>query len=174
MEQRGHDAGASGSGARRPPDPAAVAAFWSAARAAHPDLPERCAVRWIGIDAPTTRQILELIRRREKTGTFTLPWLVARGERPMPAVGDCLVLVDWDGTPALAVRLTGVREVAFGAISERETAVDGPPVRSLAVWKPLHRRHWTAMLAPHGLTVTDAMPVLVETFEPVYDPADAR
>jgi hypothetical protein len=30
------------------------------------------------------------------------------------------------------------------------------------------------MLAPHGLVVTDAMPVWVETFDLYYDPAKRR
>ena len=53
-------------------------AFWTEARqsVAHHNLAETYQVRWIGLDEETTRQILELIILGDKTGTFTLPWLV--------------------------------------------------------------------------------------------------
>ena len=46
------------------PSPAAVAAFWARAQQAVPELQSAggCQWRWIGLDAPTTRQIIELIR----------------------------------------------------------------------------------------------------------------
>jgi uncharacterized protein YhfF len=122
-------------------------------------------VRWIGLDHASTEQVLALIEAGDKTGTFTLPWIVARTSQAAPRVGDNIVLIDFGGRPRLLVRLTGIEEVPFGAVSERHTAVDGSPVRSLKVWKPLHTQYWNAMLAPFGLQVSDDMPVLVESFE---------
>ena len=153
------------------PSPAAVAAFWARAQSAVPELQSAagCQWRWIGLDAPTTRQIFDLIRVGDKTGTFTLPWLVARGERPPPQVGDSLVLVDYDGTPTLLVRTRRVHTVAFGDMTNEDTAVDGSPVRDIAVWRPLHTAYWGAMLEPYGLAVADDMPVIVEAFELLFD-----
>lgn len=161
----------SSSGEPAKPSSAAVAAFWARAQQAVPELQSAagCQWRWIGLDAPTTRQIFDLIRAGDKTGTFTLPWLVERGERPPPQVGDCLVLVDYDGTPTLLVRTRRVHTVPFGAMTNEDTAVDGSPVRDIAVWRPLHTAYWGAMLAPHGLVVTDDMPVIVEAFELLFD-----
>ena len=149
------------------PDEAELDAFWRNAKKCVPDagLPERYQVRWIGLDEATTRQIFELIRARDKTGTFTLPWIVARTEQPTPQVGDAIILIDFDGTPEMLIRLTEIQAVPFGEISEEHTAVDGTPVRNLAIWKPLHTQYWNGMLAPFHLEVTDDMPVWIEKFE---------
>jgi uncharacterized protein YhfF len=153
------------------PTTAALDAFWAQARAARPA--ERLAsdyqVRWIGLDAPSTRQIFDLIRCGDKTGTFTLPWIVERTGSPRPAVGDCIILIDFDGTPTMLVRMERIHEVPFGRITAADTAIDGSPVRDLAVWKPLHTGYWGALLQPFGLDVTEDMPVWIEKFALVHD-----
>lgn len=152
------------------PDTRALQRFWQSARG----IPSGAVagdgyqVRWIGLDHDSTEQVLALIEAGDKTGTFTLPWLVAHTDQPAPRVGDCIILIDFTGRPRLLVRLTGIEEVTFGALDERHTAVDGTPVRPLMIWKPLHTRYWNPMLKPFGLQVTDAMPVLVERIELLF------
>jgi len=150
--------------------------FW---RAAHQELKEArlgedYQVRWIGLNDETTKQILELIQIGDKTGTFTLPWIVAKTDRVMPEAGDAIVLVDFDGAPKLLVRLTAIEEVLFGEITTGHIAIDGTPVRALDVWKPLHTQYWNQMLEPFDLTVSDDMPVLVEKFELLYPNSQLR
>lgn len=149
------------------PDIAALDAFWTDAKAAigGETLPVNYQVRWIGLDEESTDQILDLIRAGDKIGTFTLPWIVARTDQPVPVAGDAIILIDFRGGPHLLVRLTRIEEVAFGAITTAHTQIDGSPVRDLAVWKPLHTRYWNELLAPFDLGVSDDMPVWVETFE---------
>jgi len=151
--------------------PEPVRTFLDAARAARPDLQEISAweVRCIGLDAETTQQIFELIRIRDKTGTFSLPWMVERTDRRVPHVGLCLVLVDMTGRPTLLVRLVAVREALFGQVTEADTAVDGSPVRDPVVWKALHEQYWNSLLAPYGLCVSDQMPFWIESFELLFD-----
>lgn len=154
------------------PTPAALEAFVAAARAARPDLELRTAeleLRWIGLDADTTRQIFELIRIGDKRGTFTLPWIVERTGSPAPRVGQWLVLIDLDGTPVLLTRVTRLDTAIFGQVTAEHTAIDGSPVRDPAVWVPLHTVYWNGHLAPFGLTVTPEMPFWVEEFELIYD-----
>ncbi len=157
-----------------PPSAAAVEAFLDAARNSRPDLDltDNWEVRWIGLDEETTYRIFDLIRAGDKTGTFTLPWVVERTERQVPYAGLCLVLVDMHGRPTLLVRLREVREAVFGEVTAAHTAVDGSPVRDPVVWKALHTRFWNDLLAPYGLAVTEQMPFWIEPFELVYD-ADA-
>ncbi|MFW2406049.1 MAG: ASCH domain-containing protein [Gammaproteobacteria bacterium] len=154
------------------PNIAELDAFWEGARVAlnGTDLTQSYQVRWIGLDDATTVQVIDLIRAGDKKGTFTLPWIVERTDQPNPAVGDTIILVDFDGHPRQLVRLTDIEQVAFGAITAAHTAIDGTPVRDLEIWIPLHTRYWNAMLEPHGLEVTQDMPVLVEGFELLYDP----
>lgn len=78
------------------------------------------------------------------------------------------MLIDYDGAPTMVLRITGNETVAIDAIDERLTGLDGPPVRNVEVWKPVHRNFWNGELKRHGLTVTDDMSVLVERFELVY------
>lgn len=153
------------------PTTEAIEAFLEAARRARPDLEltDNWEVRWIGLDEETTYRIFELIRAEDKTGTFTLPWLVERTGRKVPHAGLCLVLVDMAGRPTLLVRVREVREAVFGQVTSADTAVDGTPVRDPEVWKALHTEFWNDLLAPHGLEVTEDMPFWIEPFELVYD-----
>ena len=126
-------------------------------------------VRWIGLDAPTTRSIFELIRKGDKTGTFTLPWIVERTGLAPPAIGQRMVLIDHDGTPVLLLRTAEVREVVFGRVTAADIAIDGSPVRDPAIWKPLHTDYWNALLRPFGLAVSDDMPFWAERFTLLFD-----
>ncbi len=156
-------------GCGRPTDEA-LDAFWQNATGnlTNSGLPGGYEVRWIGLDAESTKQILELIRAGDKTGTFTLPWIVERTDQPKPREGAAIILIDFDGAPALLIRLTEIFEVPFGQITAEHTAVDGLPVRDLSVWKPLHTQYWNSMLAPFSLSVSDDMPVWIEKFELLY------
>jgi uncharacterized protein YhfF len=151
----------------RRPDLAELEAFWNMACDRLPALAQGPGyqVRWIGLDHDTTEQVIELIRAGDKTGTFTLPWIIEGTGQPDPNVGDPLILIDFNGNPRLLVRLTKIQAVPFGEITEADTAIDGSPVRSMEIWRPLHTRYWNAMLSPFGLEVSDDMPVLVEAFE---------
>lgn len=126
-------------------------------------------VRWIGLDAPTTRSIFELIRKGDKTGTFTLPWIVERTGLAPPAIGQRMVLIDHDGTPVLLLRTAEVREAVFGRVTAADIAIDGSPVRDPAIWKPLHTDYWNALLRPFGLAVSDDMPFWAERFTLLFD-----
>lgn len=151
-------------------DTARITAFFEKARATRPklDLPAFAEVRWIGLDPDTTEQIIELIKSGKKTGTFTLPWIAERTRAEPPQPGLPLICIDFSCQPRLVVRLTDVETVPFGDITEEHTAIDGPPVRPLDIWKPLHTQYWNSQLAPFGLTVSEAMPVWIEPFELVY------
>ena len=157
------------------PDIAELEDFWARAKRqlAGTELPDEYQVRWIGLDLDTTRQVLELIVAGDKTGTFTLPWFVEHTDQPTPAVGDVIILVDFDGHPRLLVKLTHIEPVPFGEITAEHTRIDGTPVRDLAVWIPLHTQYWNRMLEPLGLRVGAEMPVWVEKFE-LLTPARAR
>jgi uncharacterized protein YhfF len=152
------------------PDPAELDRYWQRARPKNSqrDLAADYEPRWIGLDEPTTEEVIELIRSGDKTGTFTLPWIIEHTDQPAPTVGDSIILVDFGGHPRLLVRLTDITTVAFGDITATHTSIDGTPVRDLAVWKPLHTSYWNNLLAPYQLEVSEGMPVLVERFKLLY------
>ena len=149
------------------PDPAELDGFWRAAFDKRPELAQGpdYQVRWIGLDDESTEQIIDLIETGDKTGTFTLPWIIERTDQPDPKVGDPIILIDFHGKPRLLVRLTSIHQVSFGTVTEDDIAIDGTPVRTLEIWKPLHTQYWNALLTPFDMTVSEDMPVLVEAFE---------
>ena len=150
------------------PKIAELDAFWAAARAAVKLDSEHYQVRWIGLDHDSTEEVLELIASGDKTGTFTLSWIVEQTSQPEPAVGDAIILIDFEGHPRQLVQLAHIELVHFGAITTAHTAIDGTPVRDLAIWKPLHTSYWNMLLAPFGKSVSDDMPVWVEHFLLLY------
>jgi uncharacterized protein YhfF len=149
-----------------------VQAFCAAAQRANPLLEvaaDNVEVRWIGLDAPSTLHIFDLIRAGDKRGTFTLPWIVERAGSLVPAVGRLLVLIDIGGKPVLLTRVVRVDRAIFGAVRAEHTVIDGSPVRDPATWVPLHTMYWNTHLQPFGLEVSPQMPFWIEEFELVYD-----
>ncbi|MSQ85420.1 MAG: ASCH domain-containing protein [Alphaproteobacteria bacterium] len=156
--------------AAAPTHPAALGAFWRAVQAARPDfvIPARFAVRCIGTSPEMNTIILDLIANGQKVGTFPLPLQLERLGEPLPQPGDLTAHVRLDGTPRLLVRTTAVEQVAFKDITEKHTAIDGPTVRPLDVWRKIHIPYYTNMMAGYGLSFTEDIPLCVEHFECLY------
>ena len=89
-------------------------------------LPDTASAHCIGGDSAMVDQIYALIDSGDKCGTFASRWLVEHAGKSAPKVGDVLVLVSFEGTPQLVVRLTDVEEVRFGDINESHTAIRWP------------------------------------------------
>ncbi len=133
------------------------------------ELPDNFQVRWIGGDANSTAAILQHIRNGNKTGTVSVPEAVAASGQQETKPGDSIILLNFDGTPALVVQVTATEIVAYGDINESHTALDGPQVRALDVWKPVHHGYFDRLLSPFGKSCTDSTPISFETFHIVYD-----
>ena len=154
------------------PDESTLDAFWQAARDANPDrtLPDDYQVRWIGGDESSTSAILAHIRSGDKTGTVSVPWVIERNGQHKPAVGDAIILINFDGSPAVLVQIIAIDDVPYGQITEEHTGLDGPRVRAVDIWKPIHVRYFDMLLAPYGLVTDDETPISFEKFELVYAP----
>ncbi len=122
-------------------------------------------VRSIGSTPRAKEIILKLIIDELKTGTFTSPWIYQDDRAETPVVGGYSVLVDSSNTPRGILKTTGLTTLPFNQITEHHTAVDGPGVRALDVWRSVHLRFFTQELSQRGKTFADDMPVTVETFE---------
>jgi uncharacterized protein YhfF len=147
------------------PDPTAIDTFWERAQNKFTGLGDDYQVRSLGIDAETTKQILEYIKTRDKMATFSLPWVIEANGFPYSEPGTPIVLCDYVGTPRIIVQLTDVRETTFGDIGYAESSLDGPPVQDPEVWIPLQRKYWNGLLAAYGRECSDDMPVLIEPFD---------
>ena len=124
-------------------------------------------VRSIGGTPETMEAITRLILAGDKTGTFTSPWMFEGDRSITPVVGGYSVLTDSRGAPAAVLKTTMLMTLPFNQITENETAVDGPPVRPLEVWRPIHVDFFTGELAARGKSFVEDMPVTVEAFEVV-------
>ena len=154
------------------PDAAALAAFWEACKRARPDLKlgNDYRTRLIGGSADMNNIILSLIATGQKVGTFPLPWQLEKMGESIPKPGDCTIQVDFHGTPKLVVRTTSIETIAFKNITGEHTAIDGPTVRDLAVWRGIHIPYYTGVLTKLGLVFSEDMPTCVERFELIYKP----
>ncbi len=126
-------------------------------------------VRHFGQDARVADLLVSLIAAREKTGTFTSPWIFEGNRNEAPVLGGYTVVTDFAANPRLLLRTTAVRTMRFDEISEAETLVDGPAVRTLGVWRQVHWAYFERKLAKLDRTPSPDMPVTVEEFEVVCD-----
>lgn len=150
------------------PDNEQLDIFYNNARKALGAIPEYHEVRSIGIDRESTGQILQFIQLEEKVGTFSLPWISDAEDYSETLPGTHIILTGYDGIPKALVRITEIIKVKFGSISYEDTKIDGPPVRELKIWKPLHTKYWNKLLSNYGKECSDEMPVIVEHFKLVY------
>jgi uncharacterized protein YhfF len=112
--------------------------------------------------------IIDRIATGEKSMTYSLPWIAEKENRAPPLAGRYLVALNASGNPALLLRLTEVRNLLFGEVSEKDIEREGIPMRDLAAWRPLHIDVWNEKLAPFGLSVSDDMPTWAESFDLIY------
>ena len=155
-------------GPEQNPDVELLDAFWQQAIKAVPEIARDHQVRSIGIDEETTDLIIDFIKAGEKIGTYSLPWLMEAEGHPKAMPDTPIILVSYDGIPKVVVQITSVYETTFGEISLNDTSLDGPPVRDLDVWIPLHTEYWNGLLSKHNGACTADMQVLVEKFKFIY------
>ena len=146
-----------------------VEAFWLSCQSKLATLPEDgfYRIRHFSNDAAVAKLLVDLIRRGEKTVTFTTPWIYADNRNATPVVGGYTLVTDFAGTPELILRTTGVKTMRFDEISERESQFEGPGARPLDAWQRIHWNFFSQVLEPIGKAPADEMPVTVEYFEVV-------
>ena len=118
-------------------------------------------IRCIGWDQETSETIAKLVIDGEKVGTFSLPWLHAKHPELKPEIGEFIIQTTYDWAPKALLKTVGLELVTFKDIDASYTALDGPGVRDLDVWRGVHTKHWNGLLEPHGKSVANDMPVVV-------------
>jgi len=146
-----------------------VDAFWQACQPQIDSAPadDFYRVRSIGRTPESTAIITRLILEGQKTGTFTSPWMYEGDRSITPVVGGYSVLLDETQAPRAVLKTTGLMIIPFNQITEKETAIDGPAVRPLDIWRPIHVTFFTTELEARGKEFAEDMPVTVEKFEVV-------
>jgi uncharacterized protein YhfF len=148
------------------PTAAALKTFVDGCHAALPGVrADSYRTRCIGWNRETSESICKHILAREKTGTFSAPWLWAAHPNLKPEIAQFVVFHTFDGTPRALLQTKQLTLLTFKEIDETHTALDGPSVRALDTWRGIHIKYWNSLLGPLGKEVVGEMPVVVERFE---------
>jgi uncharacterized protein YhfF len=143
--------------------------FWVRCKQALPAEPlgDRYVVRRIGNAPAICESLLQLIAAGQKTGGFSRPEeLEAAGLTPHP--GDYVILTDYDDRPRCLVQMQECRLLSFRDVGPEHTACESPAARDVDVWRGIHTRYWTPVLAAEGRVFTDDLPVLFQRFRLLY------
>lgn len=153
-----------------PATPEALAAFLDTARKACPDehIGAKARPRCIGFNHQTVNNILAVVQSGAKTGTFSPVWLHEKKPETRPTIAELMALCDYDGNPKILLQIVGLDLVKWRDIGSEHTKLDGPAVRALDVWKPMHWKLWSGQLAELGVTAAEDMPICVERFRVIY------
>ncbi|MFT4084832.1 MAG: ASCH domain-containing protein [Nocardioides sp.] len=118
----------------------------------------------------TSRQadeLLALVLDGTKTATASAAWDYEAGGDELPAVGTLGIVLDGAGHPRALLATTSVEVVPFDEVSEEHARLEGEGDLSLAHWREVHRRFFTAH-AEHEHGFVESMPVVLERFEVLY------
>jgi len=152
------------------PDPEAIARFWAEARpriaAAEPhlDLPADPPAAWgFGATSAHADGLLALVLDGVKTGTASALWDYEASGDELPRAGQLDIILDGAGAPRAVIVNTALAIVPFDEVDEGHAFAEGEGDRTLAAWRDVHERFFTAH-AQHDRGFRDDMPVVVERF----------
>jgi len=110
-------------------------------------------------------ELLALVLEGTKTATASARWEYEAEGEELPRPGDLSIILDGAGRPRALVRTTAVEVVPFREVGEEHARAEGEGDLSLAYWREVHERFFTATLEEAGRSFDDAMPVVCENLE---------
>ncbi|GMW05599.1 MAG: hypothetical protein AMXMBFR8_03960 [Nevskiales bacterium] len=140
-------------------------AFWARCREVVPagSRAARYTVRRMGNAPAISETLLRLVTTGQKTGVFSRPQdLEATGG--MPRAGDYVIFTDHSGRPRCLVQIEECRSLKFCDVGSDLTACESPAAQDVEVWRGIHRRYWTPVLAAEGKSFDDEMPIVFQRF----------
>ncbi|MER7797966.1 ASCH domain-containing protein [Microbacterium sp. NPDC096154] len=156
------------------PDPSILAAFWSRARTgiAHTEpglaLPHEPPSAWgFGATPQHADALLALVIDGIKTGTSSALWDYEVSGEPLPQRGQLDIVTDGSGTPRAVLLNTALEILPFRDVDAAHAHAEGEGDRSLAHWRDVHERFFTAY-AGHDRGFSPDMPVVVERFRVIH------
>ena len=145
-------------------DADALALFWDAARAAHPELPPSSPEAWaFGATPEHADTLLALVLAGIKTATASALWDYEATGDPLPEAGDLSIILDSASTPRAVIETTSVAIVPFDRVTAEHAHAEGEGDRTLGYWREAHELFWREHSEnPRGFEPD--MPVLCEQF----------
>jgi uncharacterized protein YhfF len=127
----------------------------------------RYTLRRMGNAPEMSEMLLGLVVSGQKTALFTrLKELEAAGLTP--SVGDYVMFTDYSDKPRCLVQMQECKRLTFSEVGPEHTAYESPAARDVEVWRDIHRRYWTPVLAAEGSEFGDHIPVLFQKFRLLY------
>ena len=115
-------------------------------------------------DGPELCQhLIALVRQGKKRATCAALSEFEGDPDALPVVGRCDIAANWDGTPALVIRTTGVEEVRYCDVTEEMALAEGEDDTLLA-WRKSHKAYFK-----RGGEFHPEMMLVFERFELVED-----
>ncbi len=95
----------------------------------------------IGDNEQLCTELTELVRKGKKTATCGALRDFGTGKEAMPTVGRIDIVLNWDGTPALAIRTKSVEIKRFCEVDEEFALLEGED-ESLGEWQDGHKAYF--------------------------------
>lgn len=115
-------------------------------------------------DGPEMCQhLIALVRKGKKRATSAALADFEDDPDSMPLVGRCDIAANWDGTPALVIRTTGLEEIRFCDVTEEMARAEGEG-ETLLDWRKAHKAYFK-----RNGEYDPEMMLLFEYFEVVED-----
>lgn len=117
------------------------------------------------LDPPTQDELAALVVARTKRATTSLRRWYTDGAERMPEPGDLFVVLDSRRVPQCVCRTTAVEIRRFDEVDAEFAHDEGEDDRSLASWRRIHQRFFSAEAAAHGFSFTGESLVVLSRFE---------
>lgn len=113
-------------------------------------------------------RLLEYVLSGPKRATAGALWAFEHEGEALPEAEDYSIVLDGHGIARCIIRTTEVRIVPFNEVDAQFAYDEGEGDRSLEYWRAVHWEYFTRELGEMGLEATEAMPVVCERFEVVF------
>ncbi|MDR0326361.1 MAG: ASCH domain-containing protein [Oscillospiraceae bacterium] len=112
-------------------------------------------------------KLLALVLSGQKRATASSLYTCEREMGRIPQAGDYSIVTDWDGNPRCVIQTTAVTILPFCEMTFDICKREGED-ESLESWQAGHRHFFTEEGKMLGYEFSEAMPVVFEDFEVVY------
>ena len=112
--------------------------------------------------------LAHLVVTGEKTATASAYPLYKLENEPLPAVGECSVILDSKDNAVCVIQTEKVSVIPFNEVTAEHAYKEGEGDRSLAYWREVHEKFFTECMNEFGLQFTPDMKVVCEEFTVVY------
>ena len=120
-----------------------------------------------GASAEQADALLGLVLDGTKTATASALWDYETEGEQLPETGNLSIVLDGSGRPRALLETSEVTVVPFDEVDEEHARLEGEGDLSLAHWRTVHERFFTAE-ATHDHGFKSDMPVVCERFQVLY------